>query len=213
MRDVYQLPDQLNKFRLQDAECFCCTHRHRHPETGQELICDRELVYQTLTDLYSPSQRESGRIDPLEKFNRRVRERLGPKILRRVGVRFPLKYVLFLVTVSNLAALPRFITRVVEGSGHQMSWHRAIWSGLVFLQWFQRCLVMIFFLEISVRLWNFGKFRHCQVPWAIMLSPIQLVVVGCFWIGLELPYSMEESWVPVLVFLVALALCILLRFC
>jgi len=57
MRDVYQLPDQLNKFRLQDAECFCCTHHHRHPETGQELICDRELVYQTLTDSYSPSQR------------------------------------------------------------------------------------------------------------------------------------------------------------
>ena len=57
MRDVYRLPDELNKFRLQDAECFCCTHHHRHPETGQELICDRELVYQTLTDLYSPSQR------------------------------------------------------------------------------------------------------------------------------------------------------------
>ena len=121
--------------------------------------------------------------------------------------------VLFLVTVSNLAALPRHIARLVEGSGHQMFWHRAIWSGLVFLQWFQRCLVMIFSLEISVRLWTLVKFRHCQVAWAIVLSPIQLVVVGSFWIGLELPYSMEESWVPFLVFLVALALCILLRFC
>ena len=57
MCDVHQLPDQLHNFRLQDAQCFCCTHRHGHPETGEELICDRELVYQTLTDLYSRSQR------------------------------------------------------------------------------------------------------------------------------------------------------------
>ena len=60
MRDVQQLPDQLQNFRLQNAQCFCCSHHHRHPETGQELICDRELVYQTLTDLYSPSQRLGG---------------------------------------------------------------------------------------------------------------------------------------------------------
>ena len=60
MRDVQQLPDQLQNFRLQEAQCFCCSHHHRHPETGQELICDRELVYQTLTDLYSPSRRLGG---------------------------------------------------------------------------------------------------------------------------------------------------------
>ena len=60
MHDVHQLPDQLQNFRLQEAQCFCCSHHHRHPETGQELICDRELVYQTLTDLYSPSRRLGG---------------------------------------------------------------------------------------------------------------------------------------------------------
>ena len=42
-----------------------------------------------------PTRKESA--DPLEKFNRRVRERLGPKILRRVGVRFPFKYVSWLI--------------------------------------------------------------------------------------------------------------------
>jgi len=204
MRDVHQLPDQLQNFRLQDAQCFCCSHHHRHPETGQELICDRELVYQSLSELYSASQKESG-VDPLEKFNRRVRDRLGPKILRRVGLRFPFKYVLFLIMVSNLASLPRVITNLVEGSGHQMSWsHRAIWSSLVFLQWFQRCLVMIFFLEISVRLWTLVKSRQRKVAWAIVLSPIQLLLFGCFWICLELPY-VEENWVPFLVFLAALA--------
>ena len=189
-------------------------------------------------------RRENGD-DPLEKFNRRVRDRLGPKILRRVGVRFPFKYVswlifglrfvgedqeltqtvsstdnhfsknlgevLFLVMVSNLAALPGVITNLVEGSGHLMSWsHRAIWSSLVFLRWFQRCLVMIFFLEISVRLWTLLKFRRRKVAWAMVLSPIQFGVVGCFWICLELSY-IEESWVPFVVFLVALTLCVLLH--
>eukprot|EP00434_Breviolum_minutum_P008996 symbB.v1.2.007922.t3/scaffold495.1/size259991/6 len=121
MRDVHQLPDQLQNFRLQDAQCFCCSHHHLHPETGQELICDRELVYETLSELYSASQKESG-VDPLEKFNRRVRDRLGPKILRRVGVRFPFKYVLFIVMVEvcpvcpdDLVYLPKKMAQALGG--------------------------------------------------------------------------------------------------
>lgn len=100
MNDVDQLPNQLQNFRLQDSQCFCCTHHHRHPDTGQELICDRELVYQTLTGLYSTGELQNcspiqeSREDILEKFNRRVQDRLGHQILRRMGVRvYPFRYV------------------------------------------------------------------------------------------------------------------------
>ena len=293
MRDVQQLPDQLQNFRLQDAQCFCCSHHHRHPETGQELICDRELVYQTLTDLYSPSRRLGGGFKHFAIFpnfypeNRRksiqfalhiahILQMCGstlrgermvttpwrslivvsgtglvqrfceewvfvfafpsnmflawfladlwgsfrnwPKLLS-IDIHFlkenlalaNANKVLFLVMVSNLASLPRVVKGLVEGSGHLISWsHRAIWSSLVFLQWSQKCLVMIFFLEISVRLWTLLKFRQRKVAWAIVLSPIQFGAVGCFWICLELPY-IEESWVPFVVFLVALTLCVLLH--
>jgi len=226
MNDVDQLPNQLQNFRLQDSQCFCCTHHHRHPDTGQELICDRELVYQTLTGLYSTGELQNcspiqeSREDILEKFNRRVQDRLGHQILRRMGVRvYPFRYVLFLIMVCNLATLPYYMTILVEGPADKnphidMSWsHRAAWSGRVFLQWSQRCLVMMFSLEISVRLWKVVKSRQSKVAWAIILSPIQLVLVGCFWGCLELAHTVEDSFVPFLTFLVALALCMLLYFC
>ena len=37
---------------LKDAQCFCCSNRHRHPQTGERLPCDRKLVYNTLRQWY-----------------------------------------------------------------------------------------------------------------------------------------------------------------
>eukprot|EP00929_Paragymnodinium_shiwhaense_P031103 TRINITY_DN17509_c0_g1_i1.p1 TRINITY_DN17509_c0_g1~~TRINITY_DN17509_c0_g1_i1.p1 ORF type:complete len:619 (+),score=54.34 TRINITY_DN17509_c0_g1_i1:224-2080(+) len=42
------LSKQLASFSIQDAECFCCVHAHKHPDTGDEIPCDRDLVYRTL---------------------------------------------------------------------------------------------------------------------------------------------------------------------
>ena len=44
---------QLQTFKVREAKCFCCSNNHHHPQTGAELICDRELVYESLKDLYS----------------------------------------------------------------------------------------------------------------------------------------------------------------
>ena len=44
---------QLQTFQVREAKCFCCSNNHHHPQTGAELICDRELVYEGLKDLYS----------------------------------------------------------------------------------------------------------------------------------------------------------------
>ena len=48
LRELSELPKQLRDFRLDDAQCFCCTHSHRHPTTGDELMCDRQLIYSIL---------------------------------------------------------------------------------------------------------------------------------------------------------------------
>ena len=44
MKDLQQLPMQLDTFRIQDALSTCCSLQHVHPETGEEMPCDRELV-------------------------------------------------------------------------------------------------------------------------------------------------------------------------
>ena len=53
------------------------------------MICD-QLVYASLTDLYRVAAADVG-VDPLEKFNREVRERLGPRILRKLQVDLPMR--------------------------------------------------------------------------------------------------------------------------
>ena len=40
--ELKELPNQLQEFRVQDAKCFCCSHGHRHPDTGEALACDRD---------------------------------------------------------------------------------------------------------------------------------------------------------------------------
>ena len=52
MQEVEQLPSQLQGFRIQDSQCFCCSHNHRCPVSGRELACDRQLVYQTLAEMH-----------------------------------------------------------------------------------------------------------------------------------------------------------------
>lgn len=47
-RALLQLPKQLEDFSVREAECFCCSNGHLHPETGAKLSCDRKLVYSTL---------------------------------------------------------------------------------------------------------------------------------------------------------------------
>eukprot|EP00929_Paragymnodinium_shiwhaense_P004357 TRINITY_DN10526_c0_g1_i1.p1 TRINITY_DN10526_c0_g1~~TRINITY_DN10526_c0_g1_i1.p1 ORF type:complete len:728 (+),score=57.71 TRINITY_DN10526_c0_g1_i1:203-2185(+) len=46
--DIIKLPRQLEAYRIRQAKCFCCTHDHVHPETGDEISCDRDLIYATL---------------------------------------------------------------------------------------------------------------------------------------------------------------------
>eukprot|EP00929_Paragymnodinium_shiwhaense_P094061 TRINITY_DN54478_c0_g1_i1.p1 TRINITY_DN54478_c0_g1~~TRINITY_DN54478_c0_g1_i1.p1 ORF type:complete len:577 (-),score=38.73 TRINITY_DN54478_c0_g1_i1:398-2128(-) len=42
--------DLIQRFTIHKSECFCCTQKHIHPETGVSLSCDRELVYATLSN-------------------------------------------------------------------------------------------------------------------------------------------------------------------
>eukprot|EP00929_Paragymnodinium_shiwhaense_P098461 TRINITY_DN5992_c0_g1_i1.p1 TRINITY_DN5992_c0_g1~~TRINITY_DN5992_c0_g1_i1.p1 ORF type:complete len:692 (-),score=59.13 TRINITY_DN5992_c0_g1_i1:272-2266(-) len=51
-RELNQLQEQVENFEIRKAECFCCKHDHRHPDTGQTLGCDRKLVYATLRKWY-----------------------------------------------------------------------------------------------------------------------------------------------------------------
>eukprot|EP00435_Cladocopium_sp_Y103_P072456 s40_g40.t1 len=67
MTRLYQLPRQLQDFRVQDAQCFCCSNGHQHPETGRELPCDRRLVFSALEKWFG--QEDDDDDDWMERFN------------------------------------------------------------------------------------------------------------------------------------------------
>lgn len=54
--DLGNLHSQLRNFRVQETECFCCSNKHRGPETGQRLACDRDLVYGVLAQWFAEGQ-------------------------------------------------------------------------------------------------------------------------------------------------------------
>eukprot|EP00929_Paragymnodinium_shiwhaense_P037970 TRINITY_DN20138_c0_g1_i1.p1 TRINITY_DN20138_c0_g1~~TRINITY_DN20138_c0_g1_i1.p1 ORF type:complete len:612 (+),score=54.62 TRINITY_DN20138_c0_g1_i1:124-1959(+) len=92
--ELGRVREAVEDYDMREAECFCCLHNHRHPETGEQIACDRELVYATL---WSWSRRASdphlmvrssysrlgeqaafslGQEIAIKKFNRYVRKSL-----------------------------------------------------------------------------------------------------------------------------------------
>jgi len=87
IRDVELLPKHLHTFYIQEAKCFCCEHNHISPLTGEELPCDRKLVYLALESWFHDSQAplEEKLKSSLEAFNRLVREQFAAVVLRTCG--------------------------------------------------------------------------------------------------------------------------------
>jgi len=64
---------QLRAFSLHNAECFCCTHGHRHPETKQVMACDRDLIRAAVIEWF-------GDVDTFDSF---VRNHLHTHTIRK----------------------------------------------------------------------------------------------------------------------------------
>eukprot|EP00438_Fugacium_kawagutii_P022743 Skav214757 [mRNA] locus=scaffold1230:61293:63243:+ [translate_table: standard] len=212
MDDFDQLPQQLQDFQIQKCECFCCNNDHKHPLTGEAMICDRELVYEALSELYSRlGQGED--LDPLEIFNSRVQKRLRPQILEKVGHDVPKRYTASLVLVSMLPFLSQLIWILAEGPQGEtlLGFEYATWLMRKILQSLQPCLALSFALKFSQRLLQLRKlplFRGRLICLSICLSPVMCSCVGFVWASFDMIKAMSphNSWLPLVPFLVAIAL-------
>merc|ERR1712159_581876 len=52
VREMYGFHIQLANARIQDSKCFCCSNRHIDPITKEILPCDRQLVMNTINELF-----------------------------------------------------------------------------------------------------------------------------------------------------------------
>ena len=214
MDELDELPAQLRDFQLQKSHCFCCSNNHQHLLTGKQMICDRELVYQSLTDIYS---RDIESVDPLERFNSRVRERLAPRILRANRLHLPLRYAVTTLFVSNLPLLSELIWVIHCGPQRTIgSAHYVVWCTRLILDWAYPCLAMVIFLANSEHLWNARKisfFKNKRICLSFLLAPIQGLTTSCVW-GVPVLTRMtseDDSLLPLIPFSLALLFAVLLH--
>lgn len=74
---------QLQEFDISNTECHCCSVMHRDPETGKELMCQRQKVYATIRDWF-PGPAFSTQAN-FGQFNEQIRNNWGRKVLRSSG--------------------------------------------------------------------------------------------------------------------------------
>lgn len=189
---------------------------HRFKRTsGEKMLCDRELVYESLSNLYS---RHGQGQSPLEEFNRRVRERLGPRILQQLRVNVPLRYTVSMVLVSTLPLLSWVIWIISQGPDEPLAGlDYAVWCTREILQLVQGCLAITFSFPFTNRLLKLRKlklFKDRAKCLSACLAPVLGFTIGFVWASFEFAKALSEdtSLLPLLPFSLAVALNILLYY-
>ena len=104
MKDVAELPKQIQSFEIQNAKCYCCTVQHKHP-SGGEIPCDRQLIYGVLEKWYGKSRPSShdGNERHLHAFNEAARKTLTEHVLPRMRRNTLFAYILGVLLRNNSA--------------------------------------------------------------------------------------------------------------
>jgi len=208
IEDLAEFPNQLKMFKVQDAECFCCSNNHCHPETGEELPCDRVLVFKTLRRWYGKETDEKGACQHLERFNQTVQEELAPKVLQRMGSDLlPLNYSLYVILPGVLPSLASLIPKIAAGHPGDLGPLQVIWAFRLLIDWTKNGMLALFWIRISTRLWLLAvRYRqHClrsRVALAILLPlPAGLLLsLILFSTDMCLVMSEDDSMLPLIPF-------------
>ncbi|OLP90861.1 RCC1 and BTB domain-containing protein 2 [Symbiodinium microadriaticum] len=203
--DIEELPRQLRAFQIQQAACTCCLKGHRHPETGEELACDRQLVFSTLRTWHGPSVEDPNNDDYLERFNELVQTQLSKSLLGSVGgdVLVLSDYIKFTVG-CNAPWIARWVSSLMEGPTEDL-------EGFLWFSWLLRevvdqlmiYLLMFYLMRVSMLLWKAGlpllERMSRKTLSLVMVIPLTLLTAAAWlpwWLGESL--SPGESSVPIM---------------
>lgn len=209
MSDLKELPQQLREFRVQDAKCFCCSHQHRHPDTGEVLPCDRQLMFQMLQKWFG--KEGDLKEEHLEVFNRLVHEDLAPRVLRSVGSdALPFNYSMYMVVVNTLPGLCTLIPTLVAGPPDSFNiLQHSIWASREIMNWLFAGVVVLYALRLSMRGWLIAVRisphcpRHNRVICSILMPVLMSVMLATQWFSfqLALSHSEQDSLLPAIPFI------------
>ncbi|CAE7537094.1 unnamed protein product [Symbiodinium necroappetens] len=206
--DIEKLPVQLRNFRVQEADCFCCTHGHRHPQTGEKIPCDRELVYKSLQKWYGE--------DYLETFNGRVRTYLPRSLVYGTGgFLLPIRYAVYTVLASSLPYLADPISSSFTAASELSGMALLAWVLRELVEWGLVGLCSLLSVRLSLPLCRMGlrlQMRRCTT--AMILVPAIFFIILLVWapVRIVLRWTPQDTIWPTAVCVVWLAAAICLFF-
>ena len=100
MKDVAELPMQVQSFEVQKADCYCCSVNHELPD-GTEIPCDRRLIYDVLAKWYGNSGSSPNDDSHLRAFNRAAREVLSEEVVPRMRNNALFAYLLGILVAEH----------------------------------------------------------------------------------------------------------------
>eukprot|EP00439_Symbiodinium_sp_Y106_P063824 s789_g9.t3 len=139
-KQLQQVRQQLQKFQVQDTLCFCCSNDHKHPETGADIPCDRELVYRKLHEWYGRPT-DTGE-EPLRRFNELVRRRLGEAIVSKMPSSVPLAPCIYMLGAASMPWLSDALERIFFQLTRPDNPHDPVY-------WTWRCIIEWVFLSLA----------------------------------------------------------------
>ncbi|CAE7672180.1 unnamed protein product [Symbiodinium sp. CCMP2456] len=197
MSDLVQLPRVLHDFDIRTAQCFCCSNHHRHPSTGAELDCDRQLIYGVLR-MWSGSRADAADVELIQAvFKGHLERHLIPSVEKRISRNGMLMRPL--ISAAAIGAFPffsDFIAREVVMLFHHgwLSTYTNLCLGLYFLFYmpvFIRCLLLLG--KVGSRRWR-GSCCKCLVVacQALVMFLVSVVVVVGY--SLSNAFSPRDVW-------------------
>eukprot|EP00439_Symbiodinium_sp_Y106_P082521 s31_g21.t4 len=161
MNALLKLGKQLDSFEIRAANCSCCQVDHCHPETGEELLCDRELVFETLKRWFPDEDFSSAN---LNKFDSMVRQQLGGFVKSILGSGAPPLQHVIAITVHPLLG---FLCHYVYLAVHDyFGWTALGWM----IGWLQAPpMVYLAFWEF-LQCWRLGARFGDRYPLWLVLS-------------------------------------------
>eukprot|EP00438_Fugacium_kawagutii_P028901 Skav225405 [mRNA] locus=scaffold2656:538885:544275:+ [translate_table: standard] len=138
--------------------------------------------------------------------------------LGTLGTYFPLQYVVCVIMSSNIPILSHLIWQISLGpEGDVAGLEYVVWLLRLILWRLQPLLAILFSLELSVRLWKI-KSIFPRIPrsfLALLLSPIQSILVSCVFASMELAvrFSDETSLIPLVPFFLGCFVNAILHLC
>ena len=162
MKALLQLRKQVDEFKIRESQCSCCQMDHCHPDTGEELLCDRMLVFETLKRWY-PLEISSEAC--LDRFDEAVHRELGGYVRNRLGAGAPpLRHVVAITVHPLLGFLCMYVYLAVNA--HLFPWSALGWM----IGWFQAPPMVYLALWEFLQTWRMGVRFGDRCPlWLVLL--------------------------------------------